>query len=277
MTAVITDAGPGAQSARAILEAALATYGLSSLASWAWERWLNGQAIEQIFLDLKATPEYKARFPAMATLAGKGRAISEAEYINIEGAYTSLARQYGLPTGFYDQADDFAGWIAGEVSPAELSTRLQQYQALVYDVDPTVRAELNRIYGISDGDIAAYWIDPNKALPFLSQKFGAAQTAGASQRSGFGALSQGEAELYGNLEPGQAAQGFGLLAGLGEVTGQLVGESEAGMARDQSLAGVLGGNQPAQAELERRARSRRAVFEQGGGFATSRQGVSGAG
>src|SRR5689334_18836184 len=96
------------KSARAILDDTLAQYGLSGLGDRLWQQYLNGEPIEQIMVDLRKTPEYKARFPGMEALSKKGRAISEGEYISIERGYAQLFREYGLPAGFYDDPSDFA-------------------------------------------------------------------------------------------------------------------------------------------------------------------------
>ncbi len=68
-------------SAKAVLEQALGMYGLSSLAEWAWSRYLETGSTDLVFLELRQQSAYKARFPAMAALAARGQAISEASYV----------------------------------------------------------------------------------------------------------------------------------------------------------------------------------------------------
>lgn len=264
-------------SARSIIYGFLDTYGLGNLASWAWEKVKAGEPIEQILLEMRDTSEYKARFPAMESLAQRGEALSEAQYIDLERTYSQLSRQYGLPSGFYDQPDDFTNLITKGVSPTEYSQRLQLFQSTAFDTDPTVRSELQRLYNITPGDLTAFFIDPDRALPYLTQKVSAAEVAAASQRSGFGDITGAEAELYSMLTPAQAGQGFGSLATLREVTSELPGEAAPGMDRARTLAGVLGGNTEAQAEIQRRSAQRSAAFAGRGGFQSTRQGVSGVG
>jgi hypothetical protein len=264
------------EGARALLRRVLDEVGLGVLGDWAWARQLEGWSEAQIWLEMRNQPEYKARYPYMDALRKKGRAISEGDAIKLEKTYAELGRQYGLPVGFYDTPDDFTALISGEVSPAEYSSRLQQDQALVFDTDPTVRQELERVYGVTDGDILANWIDPERSLPFLTQRFGAVQSAAASQRSGYGELTQAEAELLANIDPAQAAQGFGQLVSLAEVTGRLPGENM-GIDRESALSATFQGNENARRRIEDRARKRRAVFEAGGQFSSSQGGVSGIG
>lgn len=280
MTATISSVDPttaSSQSAKAILEGALGTYGLTSLADQVWTWYQQGRSIDQIFLDLRTTPEYKARFPAMDSLAQSGHAITESQYINLEQSYAQLGRQYGLPSGFYDQPSDFTTLISGQVSPTEYSARLQDYQSLVYETDPTTRNELNRLYGITTGDIAAYYIDPEKSLPFLQQRFGAAQAAAAAQQSTFGQLSQNEAETLAGKSPAELAAGFTKLAGLGEVTGTLPGEAGSGISQSDQLAAQFQGNAAAQRRIADREARRVADFGSGGGFTSSKSGISGTG
>ena len=259
------------------LNSALSTYGLGSLANTVWDWWKSRMPVEQIMLNVRNTPEYKTRFPAMETLGKAGHGISEYDYINLEQQYTAFARQYGLPQGFYDQPDDFAKLIGGEVSPTEFQTRLQDYQALAYDTDPTARNELKRLYGIDEGHIAAYLIDPTRALPILQRQVGAAQVSAAAQHAGYGGLSQAEGELLSNVTPDQAQQGFGQLVGLQQVLGQLPGEPQPGIDRATGLAATFQGDERARLQVEAAQKRRLSVFAEGGGFEQSQKGLAGIG
>lgn len=76
-------------SARAAITRVLDQFGLGSLAGWAWQRYVAGVPVEQIMLDLRERPEYRARFPAMRELADRGRAITENEYLGTASRPTS--------------------------------------------------------------------------------------------------------------------------------------------------------------------------------------------
>lgn len=264
-------------SAKAIIDGALSQYGLSSLSSWAWQKWQAGESVDQIMLELRSTPEYKTRFPAMETLSQSGHAISEAEYINLEQTYIQLGRQYGLPSGFYDQPSDFTALIAGEVSPVEYQQRLQDYQAVAYDVDPTIRDELKRLYGIDAGHLAAYFIDPAKALPVLQRTFVATQAASAAERSGFGELSLSQAESLSGVDASQFAEGFGNLLHNQQLFQALPGEAGQAISTEGQLGAQFLGDAATQQQIEGVAAKRKAVFSDGGGFSQSQTGYAGVG
>lgn len=268
---------PADQSAKAFLTGYLSQYGLGSLGDWAWQKYLNGEPVEQIMLEMRQTPEYKARFGAMDALAQKGHAISESEYIDLERSYTSLFRQAGLSEGFYDSPDDFAQLIAGEVSPSELGRRLDAYSRLVYEADPSAKAFLKEYYGVDDSGILAYTIDPTKALPILEKQFLAAQESAAAVRSGFGGLTKAEAEELANagLDPQASRELFTRLGLDKELYQPLPGEQGITPLDRETLLKTLTGYAPAIQAIERVRTSRKAQFEGGGSFATTNKGVVG--
>ncbi len=267
-------------SAKALITSTLSEYGLSNLADRAWNLYLSGEPIEQVMLDIRQSPEYKARFPGMDTLSKKGRAISESEYIALEKQYVSLFRQAGLPEGFYDQADDFAAFIGNEVSPQEMSGRLDLARRAAYETPPEVRGELSRLYNVGIGDVMAMMLDPTKALPLIQQQFAAAEAGAASALSGFGALTRQEAERLATTGRTftQYEQGFDTLARSQELFQPIIGETNGDtITRDEQLGAAFTGNTAARRRIERRAQERVAAFQGGGGFAATNQGVTGLG
>ncbi len=269
------------KSARAILDDTLAQYGLSGLGDRLWQQYLNGEPIEQIMVDLRKTPEYKARFPGMEQLSKNGRAISEGEYISLERAYKQSFRQAGLPEGFYDSPDDFASFIANEVSPQEMSARLDVARVALYELPPQVRDEAARLYGLQSGDIMAFLLDPTKALPIIQQQFTAAQAGFAAQNAGYGLLTKAEAERLATSGKSfdQYVEGFDFLGRAGELFNPILGETgnQDVITRDEQLSIVGGTGNAAQRRLERRARERVAQFAGGGGYSTTQAGVTGLG
>src|SRR5439155_190652 len=128
------------ESAKAAIQSALDAYGLGSLATFAWNEYLAGKPVEQIMLDIRATPDYQARFPAMATLAKQGRAITESQYVDYERNAYSLAQAVGEAnlTGYgalnRSQAETLAaqGLTAGQLGAgfAKLGTEAQVFNPL---------------------------------------------------------------------------------------------------------------------------------------------------
>lgn len=285
-TAPVVQAPPGPptgttdaqKSARALIQATLDQYGLGALGDRLWQQYLQGSPIEQIFTDLRATPEYKARFPYMEELAKKGRAISEGEAIGIERSYVQIMRAAGIPEGFYDSPDDFARFIGNEVSPAELSQRVDTYVQAAVQAPPEVRTELERIYGIGPGHLAAYFMDDRKALPLIQSQVAASQRSATAVRTGFGGLSQTEAERLVQLgvSDKDAQEGFGSLVDARELFTPL-DAGETAIGREAQIGAAFGGDSIAKSKIDRRRRRRMATFDGGGGFAADREGLAGAG
>lgn len=263
-------------SAKAVLSRALSDFGLGALAEWAWSTYLNVGNVDQVMLEIRDRPEYKTRFAGMAALQQKGRAITESQYLDLERTYSQLYRAAGLPASFYDGPDDFASLIGGEVAPTELRDRLQMATTAAYQAPAEVRQELSRLYGINEGALTAYYLDPNRALPLLQQQFAAGTLAATSTRTGYGQLSREEAERLASLglTEDAATRGFGELARSSELFGALPGEGGTDISRNEQL-GVLEGNAGAIQRLNRRAASRKAQFEGGGGYVTSQRGATG--
>lgn len=266
-------------SAKAIIAATLDEYGLGGLADRAWQMYLQGEPIEQVMLEIRKTPEYQHRFAGMAELQKKGRAISEAQYIDLERQYVSLFRAAGLPAGFYDSPDDFASFIGKEVSPQEMGQRLDVARQAVYEEPPGVRDELQRLYGLDEGGMMAFLLNPNKALPVIQQQLRAGESGYAAKAAGYGALTVQEAEQLGYTDRSfdQLTAGFDQLARESELFAPIIGEQGDTIDRQTQLDATFGGNTAAQRRIERRARERAAAFQGGGGFSATQGGVSGLG
>lgn len=261
-------------SAQAVIRGILNQWDLGDLTPWAWEKITAGASFDQVLFELRDTKEYKARFAGNLERQRAGMApMTEADYLNYEQSARQMFRYYGLPAGFYDTPDDFAKFIGGDVSISELHDRVQQAVTLA-QTDLVTQGEYGRLYGqnaagapvsFSVGDLAAHMLDPARALPLLQRQTQAAQIAGAGLRTGFGQIDRIAAEHLAALgvTDTQAAAGFGQLAGLGEVTGKIIGDTGPGMSKEAQIGAVFDQNAAQAEELSRRQRGRKA------GFATS--------
>jgi len=188
-----------------------------------------------------------------------------------------------LPSTFYDTPDDFGKLIGAEVSPQEFGERLQlaEEAAMNSPKAAQVRDELTRLYGVpnAQGLLTAFFIDPDRSATIIKQQYQASTTAAASRRSGFGSLTQGEAERIGGLgvSEQQAASTFSSLAGMGEFQQNLPGAGQDAVGREDLLAAGFEDNAQAKAKIERTARRRTAAFEGGGNFSSSQRGITGLG
>jgi len=165
-----------------------------SLSSLIWG-WLQGdKSMDWIKLELRKTDQYKARFPGMDALSKKGMAISEAEYISNERAYLQVLSAAGFEK-IYGTRADYARFMTSEVSPQELSSRVQIAKDYVNMVAPSsVKEQLRTLYGMTNDEMAAYMLDTSEgkkqSLAALESEYtrrvGQANVGGAAQDVGFG-------------------------------------------------------------------------------------------
>ena len=200
----------------------LRQYGLEALASDVEKYKLDGLSDEELLIRLRTeSKDYKQRFKANEARIAKGlRALSEAEYIGLEDQYQDVMRRYGLPETYYSRGamgrqEGFEKFIAGDVSPVELEDRIQTAQNRVLNAPTQIKDALSQYYGaeISNGDVLAYVLDPDRALPQIQRKVTAAEIGGAAAMAGLGATRTRAEELgtFG-VTSQQAREGFQTIA-----------------------------------------------------------------
>lgn len=266
------------KSAQALIDSVLSEYGLESLGAQAWGWYLNGATVDQVFLDIRKTPEYAARFPAMAELSKQGRAISEQTYIDYERQAAQVMQRYGLPAGFSDGPEDFAALIGGNVSIAELDRRIQIRTEIAYNTDEETLRVLRDDYGATPGHVLAYVIDPKNALPLIERDFLAAKIGGAAGRTGYDtdkAMNERLATLGVTAE--QAQEGFGALEANRALFVGLPGTSEDEISQEEQIGATFEGDAAANQKIMRRKGQRLADFTGGGQFLGGESGVTGIG
>ena len=273
---------PDQQDAVAYLRELLSSYGLGELSGWAYDQVVNGNSPAMVRQMLWEQPAFKKRFKVIFDRREKGLpAISVDEVLDYERKARQLFQAAGLPPGFYDSPDDFYTFLVNDVSLSELNSRVEIARDFVYRTDATTRAEVQRLYGLTEGQEIAYVLDRSRALPLIQSQFLAAQNAGAARRSGYGQLTLTEAERLAALgiDPNRAEQGFGALVQSRELFGALPGleESEDTINRDEQLGAAFGGDAKAREKLERRGEGRAAAFKGGGGYVANREGFAGLG
>jgi len=190
------------QSAYDILLTEFGQYGLSSLVEPLKNLITSGPSAAELTLALRATDAYKKRFAANAERIKKGlTAINEATYLGLEDQYQSLMRNYGLPTTYYSKdtmgrQEGFERLIANDVSATELEDRILTAQNRVINAPAEVTTALKQFYpDITNGDILAYTLDPEKALSEIKRKVTAAEIGGAAIGAGLGTSATRAEEL----------------------------------------------------------------------------------
>lgn len=208
------------KSAYDLLYQQFAKYGLQGLVTPLESLIKEGVPASEFAIRLRETDAYQKRFAANKARINKGlTALSEAEYIGLEDAYQGIMRQYGMPESYYSRGDmgrqeGFEKFIAGDVSPAELETRISTAYNRVINSNPEVVQSLKQFYpNITNGDILAYALDPEKALTDINKKVTAAEIGGAAATAGLG-IDVTRAEQLGafGVNKAQAQQGYQTIA-----------------------------------------------------------------
>ncbi|MBA3621302.1 MAG: hypothetical protein H0W51_03125, partial [Euzebyales bacterium] len=249
------------------------------------EEWITqGLNEAQIMQELRQTEAYQERFSGMEMRRqnSPGAApLTEAQYVQMEGEYATLMQEAGLQRGFYDEHSDFAEFIGGNVSPAELSRRLTQGFVEARSAPIEVRRELDRLFGAGASEVllTEFFLDPDRSWDLIQREFNAAQISGMGTITGFGRLNERQALRLADLgiTPGQAQQGFSNLGQSAQLMTSLPGERGLNIGRDEQLDAVFGQNAKAIERIRKQREGRIARFEGGGGAAANNEGIVGAG
>jgi len=267
------------------MRALLSRFGLSSLESAVNNIITSGtvdlENADAIIFALRNEDAYKKRFAGNAARVAAGLPeLDPATYIGLEESYRQLLQANGLPNDFYNDQTDFEKWIEGDVSPAELQDRINNGYRKVADADPAVRRQMQELYGVAEGDLAAFFLDPKRAQPMLTtrervRKAQAAEIAARGQEQAGMQLSATEAETLASrgITGQDAMDRFGEMGALSGLY-QTMGGEEA-MTREQQLGAAFRYDTNALDLLRRRQRSRVAQFEGGGQFARTSGATSG--
>ena len=264
----------------------LATYQLEPLAKVIYDRYA-AQEIDisdesAVIFSIREEDAYKKRFAANAKRLAAGLPeLEPSTYLELEDSYRKVLASNGMPQGFYDNPEDFTAFIEGDVSVTELQNRIQQGYRLVQDADPLVKSKMRELYNVSEGDLAAYFIDPERAKPLMmaadyQRQARAAQIAARAQEQGgiqlTGALAEDLARRGVTQE--EASKGFSEIAQLGELRQTFAGEET--LTGEQIIGAQFGIDTAAATELERRKRRRVSEFTGGGSFARTTGDTGGA-
>lgn len=260
------------QNAIATMKALLTEMGLTSLYDRTVSFIKDGYDADAVMVLIRTTPEYKQRFPAMEALAAKGRAMSESEYIEYERTAANLERRYGLPQGML--TGSVTDLLTNEVSASEMNDRVILASAAAIQAPADVRNQFRDFYGIDDGGMTAYFLDPQKATPLLEKQYAAALIGVEAARQGVGVDVFGAENLASlGITQEEARTGFGQVARAQPLTqgrGDVVTQQEL-------MSGTFQQNEEALRNIERASRARVGRFQGGGQFASEREGVTGLG
>jgi hypothetical protein len=238
------------KNALAYLTKFLDTYGLGSRGSKAWDYIVANGATDpdRMMIWLYDQPEFKTRFPALAELQAKGRAITPAQYINLEQTYTQTLRAAGYVGNYFNNPEDFHSLIGNEVSPAEFQARINDGYAKVAGADPQVRDAFKQYFGVEgDTALAAFFIDPERSKDQLLKAAQTAEIGAAAKQSSFNLNSDYASKLAGmGVSYSQALSGFNKMVADKSLFERSAGETQitasgVGGGVDLSTAGTVDG------------------------------------
>ena len=190
-----------------------------SVDSWIGDGYSDGMdGGEKLLMKFRTSKEtkniYAKRFGGMAELSARGQAMSEGEYIRLEGEFRNTMTRYGLPPVYYDNFDDYARLIGAGLSVREVEERVI---AAKQTLNPLVAAELRQYYNLGEGDLMAYQlglIDQNGVRLAAARNqeevrtgARAAAIGAAGERAGFN-MDQALSERLGGTSLGQTQNPF---------------------------------------------------------------------
>lgn len=256
----------------ASIQAIFKTYGLDNLYDTIVDYARKDYSADTIALMLRETPQYKQRFPAMAALSAKNRAITEGQYIEYETLAAGLERRNGFPMGML--TGNVTKLLENEVSVDELNNRVTLATAASLQAPQDLKDTLSNYYNIGQGGLTAYFLDPSIATPLLEKQYATAQIGAEAARQSVTVdvgVAQNLQEL--GVTQAKAAEGFGNVArqsslstGRGDVASQ-----------ETLIKANLADNAQAKKEVERVAGSRVGRFQGGGEFLATQKGNIGLG
>ena len=279
---------------------ALDYWGLMDLAPTAWQMISDpGQHYnaDMVLQQIRNSPQYQARFPGINNiLVGGGRVMTENEYITHEQDVKAQMANWSVPSGFVTQ-QEIGNLIQNGIYGNNLTARLQNGYDVMKNAPKEIRQALKQNYGISNGGLLAYYLDPKKGLDLLNKQNVTAEVQGYGLETGIGKIQKSTAEAIAALYPGQAptagvSDAASIKAAESSVSGLVPLETAQvgmrGQARinqeqilSQAFKGLdaqVGTTVPKTQEAIRLAEeARSAGLRGGGGFAEGARGVVGLG
>jgi hypothetical protein len=251
------------------------TTGVSGLGKWASDLWARGAQIEEILQALRygldtsdegkaVHQRYLAAFPGMETFLIDGTFIGdnpEVQYIEYRNSVRDAARRYGVDESLVTDQKIFS-YLTNKVDAAEIVRRMGTAATAVATTPTETLTLLKEYYGVSQGDLITFFLNPDETEAMLQTRYTAARIGTEAVRQQFG-VNAAEAEDLAKRGVGieQAAEGFrtaaerrSFMAGPGETAGE------------KDILGASFGEQRAEEKIFRIAASRTGRFQEGGRF-----------
>jgi len=258
-----------------VMKARFKQYGLETLVEKIRQLAIEGASESTITLQLTETPEYQARFKANAArLKNNLTVLAPAEYLAVEDSYRQTLRAYGLKQ--FDTDEYVSQFIANDVSPTELSNRVQLAVQRVQNADPAISKTLRDYYGIGQADLVAYTLDPATQFKKIERQVQAAEIGTAARlqglETGVGVAEQLAAQ---GVTQAEAQKGYATIADIlptAEKLSAIYGTTLEGYGQSQAEQEVF--NTLASAQRARQKLTAREVAQFGGNSGLAKTALS---
>lgn len=268
---------PSGPDAFLMLKAALEELGLTGLDGQVRDLLArNITKSDDVLFYLRDTEQYKTRFKANEARKQKGLTqLLPAAYVAMEQGYKSALIANGFDPTLYDEYTDFQNLISGDVSVAELQNRINEGYRQVAEADPEVIRQMQELYDVTPGQLAQYFLDPQRTLSKLKQQANAASIAARAKEQGKTQLTPITAEelVSRGYTEAQAQQAFSLLSEKAGLFSEMADEEA--LTESQKIGAAFGYDVSSQQAIEQRAARRKAVFQGGGSYTRTTGATSG--
>jgi len=255
------------------LEAYFTQFGLNEIAAWAKQAAKDGFSAEWIKFNARNQESYKRRFPAMQRFLDMGAGFTEQDYINYEQLARNLDQQYGMPDNMiYNSVTNL---LMNDVDAEELRDRAAMASAAAIQAPEDFKQTMRDFYGIDEGGLTAYFLDPNLATDSLKKQSVAAQSGVIAARQGIPNVGRELAEeLYdrGVRDEEEMMRGY---SQANQLRGLSTGKANT-VDQEQLIRGAFG-DSAAEEAVARASRIRRASNRGGGSYVGGESGASGLG
>jgi hypothetical protein len=279
-------------SAYSIMAQNLTNWGMEDLIPKVYDYVFNKGVTDgrQLLNAIRTEPEYKKTFVGLDQHNRTNpQPLTEAQYLSLAQRYRETADMYGLPSSFFTR-QEVGQLIAGGVSAAEFNRRLANGYQVAMSADDATKKYLAQ-QGVDMGHLLAYYLDPKKAEPILTQKATTAQLQGYAQNVGVKDFTTAMAQelakraksainsdgTFSSAQEQRALDVAGAGAGLtGAAPGSNAPTVDTTQLIGSQLQGFGGTTQPeAQLAVQRAAQGQAAPFQGGGGYEATQRGVTG--
>lgn len=270
--------------ARQVLNAFLATYGLQDLSDWAWTEYTKAGGgdlgMQVVQAELPNQQAFVARFPAIAARTKAGLpSITPTDYVNYETQLRQSLTQYGvaLPTTGAEFNKMVEGLLVHDVSASEAVNRVSTAYGRIAQAPIEVRQAAEQAWGIhGDAALAALYLDPEQSYAKLDQLSQAQEVLGTGAQFGVNLTTEQALGLAAHGADQQLGQ-FAKLAQINPLFHANQGEDPNLTAERQGVGYAFGTNAEDQLAVTRRMAERQAALAGSGGPTQSNTGLTGLG